>query len=747
MSNKISIPKHIFEKMFFQNGGEKPKQKYTKEDVEKISPRVGERKNKDKSVSTHLMTYTSADGKFFAYPTLFQNKDGKWVQKDDSKQWEAFKEAQVRGELFEFDTEEDAKNFAEGNWKYQNGGEAIKSLTGQFITEVPHDSEIQPNAEIEDQEYVKTKGTVKKAVGETHENGGIEVALDGGDRVLSDHLKVGRALAKQISKDFDIEVSSKDTYAKVLDKYLKKIGHTKTTKELEETIDELDKQEKLTKDEATLAINSDFLMKKINDKGAELDAVEAPKQQMFDLLYTEQEASKKPEFKNGGSLEEKYGMSFHQKGDQVPYTNPLIDWARSQSYRAEYDLDDLNAKRERYRFLADNAGVKTTEDDFKTHKSIDNLSGRIQQTQIQNNPELAHHYGLQVEPTRQGLQYLVDNNIFTPSELGIKLVNGKVPRGSYDTLSGDVMQKINDEVNRLPEDKQKEFSLKNYYDNLGYFRGLLKKEQELSKEDYDKTMEAYKGREVGTSGYFSTDVPGVYIKPTMRQPQPQETPPAPAEQPITTNSTPPITYVEPRGKGFVTLPDINPMAPPAMRAPMKFQPRVYSGERVEISPDQALSEINRSQVATQRSLDSLPDSVRASSVASLDANLSQNISKVVSDTERYNAQARERESYEDASVRTQQSNLDAQSAAQYQQLMGAELEGYEHDLHNYYNQAQRANVNNWKHIEMLNKYNALNPDVQFNGQDYVVTNLPEFTQKKQNGGEVVRRKFKNRFAK
>jgi hypothetical protein len=85
-------------------------------DVEKIAPRKGFRQNEDGSVSTHLMTYTEAGGKFYAYPTLFQ-ENGEWFEKNDENNWEAFEEAKKRGEIFEFENEEDAALFSEGSWK------------------------------------------------------------------------------------------------------------------------------------------------------------------------------------------------------------------------------------------------------------------------------------------------------------------------------------------------------------------------------------------------------------------------------------------------------------------------------------------------------------------------------------------------------------------------------------------------------------------------------------------------------
>ena len=62
--------------------------------------------------STHLMAYGESDGKYVAYPTLFQDKDGMWYQPDNP-----FREAIKKKEIYQFDTEQEAKEFADGSWK------------------------------------------------------------------------------------------------------------------------------------------------------------------------------------------------------------------------------------------------------------------------------------------------------------------------------------------------------------------------------------------------------------------------------------------------------------------------------------------------------------------------------------------------------------------------------------------------------------------------------------------------------
>ena len=70
---------------------------------------------KDHKPSTHLMSYGEADGKFVAFPTLFQDDDGVFYQPYDP-----FREAINKKEIYQFNTEEEAKKFADGSWKNKN---------------------------------------------------------------------------------------------------------------------------------------------------------------------------------------------------------------------------------------------------------------------------------------------------------------------------------------------------------------------------------------------------------------------------------------------------------------------------------------------------------------------------------------------------------------------------------------------------------------------------------------------------
>lgn len=72
--------------------------------------------NQDGSESTHRMAYGETEGKYVAYPTIVQSgKDPKQLTQLNDR--EAFEYAMRNREFRSFNTEEEAKQYAEGGYK------------------------------------------------------------------------------------------------------------------------------------------------------------------------------------------------------------------------------------------------------------------------------------------------------------------------------------------------------------------------------------------------------------------------------------------------------------------------------------------------------------------------------------------------------------------------------------------------------------------------------------------------------
>jgi hypothetical protein len=97
----------------YQDSGIRPKPR--KGDVYVDKNKISDKPMfKGQKPSTHLMAYGEADGKFVAYPTLFQKDDGTFYIPDDP-----FQEAIKKKEIYKFETEKEAADFSgpKASWK------------------------------------------------------------------------------------------------------------------------------------------------------------------------------------------------------------------------------------------------------------------------------------------------------------------------------------------------------------------------------------------------------------------------------------------------------------------------------------------------------------------------------------------------------------------------------------------------------------------------------------------------------
>ncbi len=105
--------------------------------------RTATRVNEDGSQSSHLMASYEEDGVYRVVPTLFpvdpknqSGSEGGWLELPFE---DAVKLAEARGEVYEFEDEESAQRFAEGDWKFTNtldleGYQFFKDRNLDYIT-------------------------------------------------------------------------------------------------------------------------------------------------------------------------------------------------------------------------------------------------------------------------------------------------------------------------------------------------------------------------------------------------------------------------------------------------------------------------------------------------------------------------------------------------------------------------------------------------------------------------------------
>ena len=270
--------------------------------------------------------------------------------------------------------------------QFQEGGEFKDTLTGEYTVEDQTAKDEDIVAELEHGEWMMTpEGNITKALGETHENGGIELTekqIPEGTKIISDHLKVEKS-ARELSKKYDLKINANDTYAKVVDKWTKKSGLEALVNEELQVIKMMEKQAKklieTPEREATIALNIETLqgeLKEIQDKKTPLEEQRKP---IFEEVFNLQEASK-PKKENTATMEA--GGTFN--GDII------AEYAKKHNIPLEraQELAGMFKKGGMYTPQYQGAGIHIPTEPF-TPYNADNQSGQSQaqywQEQAQNN--------------------------------------------------------------------------------------------------------------------------------------------------------------------------------------------------------------------------------------------------------------------------------------------------------------------------------------------------------------------------
>lgn len=629
----------------------------------------------------------------------------------------------------------------------------------------PEVPEMMANAEIEDGEYVRDGQGIKYAEGEKHSNGGIPTQLENGAQVLSDFKKVGKELAKQLSEQLGVKVRPTDTFASVLDKYDIKSGYKETQEEVEAMVKKISDQEKKVKNDATLALNKQVLSEEIEEEMQELSEMEVKRQEVFSLLFDAQEATKAKEtqegnfMQNGGTIRDlmlKYNISEDDAEKLIPnYQDGGIDKFGRPTTLPQYISDattvgQMYGEAPKYTPEEKEAIKKSYSKIVKDKKSLEELYRAIDSDSLVYNPgmlkalkegkkmplELQHKdeqgtYGQQDEDKLNG--YLYRDALGEDFKPG----NPEYTKKLYEVVTKDLKEKginwqgspfrnkITEGVGNVNQ-QQPGFKVSAQAEregniDLDKFRKATPEQKQALSRSFGVPVEELEKQALNTTNKFLTLTPkGETIPASSSTSTVAETT---TEVPLTPEQAVVVEEEKRRRLNMMLLPDQTPMQPWGMLPPAMTTQTIYAPKYNEIDPQEQLMEIQRNKLNTLQSIQSLPDSQQAASALALDANTNMATNKVMTETDHYNAMARERTEGAEAMQKTQQSQANIVGLQQYQQLLGQELEANEVDWRNFYNRLQSNQMNNWETINEYNRANAFNPNISWDGTGYVVQNV------------------------
>lgn len=175
-----------------------------------------------------------------------------------------------------------------------NGPKDTELLTGDIIKGLAPNSTIEPNVETEGNEYVQfPDGVTQKIVGNSHEKGGVKMSIPDGTKIISKFLLLTPAQVRALNKQFELKLTTEDSYAQAMDKYTAKIGLKKLNKEQEEILEVLKKEMNNTDvDKQTHLVNLEYLSKKISNLENLKKPLEDLRATFFNNVYDMQEGAK-----------------------------------------------------------------------------------------------------------------------------------------------------------------------------------------------------------------------------------------------------------------------------------------------------------------------------------------------------------------------------------------------------------------------------------------------------------------------
>ena len=649
-----------------------------------------------------------------------------------------------------------------------NNHELAELLTGEYIKGLSEYSEYSQNAELEGDEYLQfPSGDTYKAKGLPHSKGGMKMNIPDGTMVVSKTLTLTGEQSKFINKRFDIDVTAKDSYAKVIDKYVKEIGLEKLYEEQEHLIERLQALENNTTiDVKTKDINKNYLAEKIAKIEKDKQPLEVDKKRFFKQIFDMQESTKSESstgddvFKLGGisqrglnavanklgidadtlinvsnNVIQKYegGGKFKSKARANTFSDQTVYTREHQEANPDTYGKTKDPKTVVLNLYQNFPDIIAKEEVFGKYIDIDTLKSKGEVV-FKNSPTFNKE-----QETVLKMQELVDGRMKSSAETIIK------NKDLFDQETYDLANKyLKEETFTGAYDKGKplEERVRSYDKKLGNFtsgrfalgldlvqpseRDALNRmgittlnqitdEQlkTLSPETQDR-IKQIKNIQLDNSDFFLD----TYGEPAANPNSPAKT----VQQKPTTNPDPNagiVDYakdyqVKPYQPKMFYQPDQRTLPPSPLEIGTMIEQRFQRIDPVRIGIDQNLQEASNAQQMINDQLRDLPMSQRAAALASILATSQEGVNKAIVTANQANAQNQASTELFNVGQSDKEEMARAQNMLSFEQRALTAKSNTEEDIRRFYDHNMNVNINNFQNQQQLNLLDAMTPDYDLN---------------------------------
>lgn len=621
----------------------------------------------------------------------------------------------------------------------QGGGPDQIDPNSEFIKEVATGDystgtldEENANAEVEVNEYIKTPdGKVTKVLGENHENDGEKMSLEDGTRIASDHSKIDKDSSKKVNEEYGIKSSTKDTYAKVIDKYYKAIGLQDLIDEEVGIVEQVKKQKEKyaaeDKEDATYNINLEFLSSRLNEIGKEKQPLQQESSAFFDEIYGIQESNKPKtdetqEFKVGGRVYDTAAISAVATKHGVD-KNRAVELIKKYATAGEVGNEPNDPEElKKWYELAKEDGFKGTID-LKA-RDLGAEAGKIQAFYVKNNPSAIVNYFRQGKTpiTSKGVDMLKKSNPELFKALGLDI---NKPTGRFTDEERVKLQKKGEDIKAI----NPQFYVDQFHDNMWSYRNVNNKPVAVTSKpigevnktvqtpDYKADIAPYDAQKLledsnNAAAYLDNPRDRVTkVETSLARPELDiRTPLGVDTAGDANNSGDPLkdrsVAEQEANRGIFLLPDQSPLPPTGMQPSTKIQRRYGRADSNRVTVDSLLAEIDRGVAVSREQINQLPSGQREAAIVQLESNRQTAIDKATSTAEVMNAKFDQATQAFNIRQGDREEEARATDALSYEQRSLGALANTEDDFRNFFIKSQEANMGNFNTINQMNLTNA-----------------------------------------
>lgn len=582
---------------------------------------------------------------------------------------------------------------------FQNGGKKEADL--EFAGRVQTEMKGPTNAELEKGEWILDSQGLREVEGKTHEKGGVDLNLEEGTLILSNHLKLNKVLAKELSKEFEVKISSKDTFAKALGKVYDKIGLNDKSEEHAKLIAKMDKQADI-KDDVTLNKNVEYLTNKLHEVEQEKAPLEDMSIDVFNTLFEAQEKDKPKDevptdtFQSGGTVQRsQYNVPTNVYGNRVSNQYELPTYAYQPDENGNYGSVDKSLASQEIARLFPSLYANNFAEGSATPTSAKEYQQAQQKYYYDLEGAAKRLYGEDSE-TYKNLVQQISQDGFTAEGVSdtVRGFDGKF--GNYTSTRPNFSLEV------LPEDIYRQMQS----EGINTFGQLEAKYPDI----YNEYI-----------GSKQLSAPSDAWLGYVREPGEQTVTPTPNEVPTTQDNVDgnlPVGGAPNSNTGILAKPDMSQLPPTSQQGHLKTSRRYERADYIGIDPQSQLNELALMTSRASDSLDLMPAHQRAAVQANMLGTQLNQADRVMQSTQQYNNQVMNQVQNQNNQIQMAEENASAQDALNYEQRQFLAKAKTDNEYRDYFNSLQLQNHQNFMGIQNANKLNHLYNDFQLTDRGY-----------------------------